>query len=87
VESKKYKFHFDSGHGWLEVKLIELIRLGIDEKISSYSYYNNGIMYLEEDCDMRIFVDAVGLKQEDLIEVNDGDTSFIRDYIPFKIIV
>jgi len=87
VESKKYKFHFDASHGWLEVDLIELVRLGIDEKISSYSYYNNGKMYLEEDCDMPIFMEASGVKQKDIEEVNDGDTSFIKDYVPFKIIV
>lgn len=53
-----YTFFSDSGHGYLEVPLTELKRLGIDKDISSYSFTHNGLVYLEEDCDYSIFIDA-----------------------------
>ena len=56
--SKTYIFHSDPGHGWLAVKLKELQELGIADKISSYSYQKGKTVYLEEDCDMSIFIKA-----------------------------
>ena len=53
-----YKFFSDSGHGWLQVPLPELIALGIEKKISSYSYLDSGQAYLEEDCDFAVFYHA-----------------------------
>lgn len=53
-----YKFIEDPGHGWLEVTMKELIDLGIADKISSCSYRKNGTAYLEEDCDMGVFLEA-----------------------------
>lgn len=77
---KKYKYHTDAGHGWLEVEVEEIRKLGLTDKISSYSYVNGYKMYLEEDCDMATFIKAAGIKYEDLEEVNDGCESKIRDY-------
>lgn len=53
-----YNFIEDPGHGWLEVPVTELHRLGIANKISAYSYRNGAMAYLEEDCDMGTFADA-----------------------------
>ena len=53
-----YKFYSDSGHGWLAVPMAEINKLGIVNKISRYSYLNEGVAYLEEDCDFAIFYDA-----------------------------
>ncbi len=49
----KYIFEQDPGHGWIGVPLAELIELGIDTKISHYSYFDSdkGIVWLEEDSD------------------------------------
>ena len=52
---KTYKFHADPGHGWVAVKLIELMQLGIITQISSYSYMRGATAYLEEDCDAALF--------------------------------
>ena len=41
----------DSGHAWLKVRQEELERLGLADKISSYSFREGGYAYLEEDCD------------------------------------
>lgn len=53
-----YNFYADSGHGWLKVPMTELLRLGIGDLISGYSYYRKGYAYLEEDCDAAIFTKA-----------------------------
>ena len=58
-EPKIYVFHSDPGHGWLAVKIKELVDLGVAEKISSYSYQKGQTAYLEEDCDAGIFIKAL----------------------------
>lgn len=55
---KIYKFYSDAGHGWLAVKIKELMQLGIITHISQYSYMNGATAYLEEDCDASLFLDA-----------------------------
>ena len=57
-------WHIDGGHGWLEVERSELKRLGIETKISSYSFQRGDKVYLEEDCDATIFLDAYHGKDE-----------------------
>jgi hypothetical protein len=53
-----YLYIQDPGHGWVRVSLKEIIRLGIAEKISTYSYQNGQYVYLEEDCDAGIWLNA-----------------------------
>jgi len=55
---KTYYLHSDPGHAWLQVEREELQRLGIDQKISLFSYQNGNLVYLEEDCDLAVFVSA-----------------------------
>jgi len=57
-----YYFYSDPGHGWLAVNYDELVELGIQDKISSYSYVKGNTVYLEEDCDMSHFMDAMEAK-------------------------
>ena len=58
--ARELVFLSDPGHGWLIVDdAQELITLGIAEKISSYSYLENGIAYLEEDEDAQRYLDAL----------------------------
>jgi len=76
-----YDFYSDPGHGWLAVKYDELVELGIADKISGYSYKRGNDVYLEEDCDMAIFMQAMEAKgvQIKLAFVNERDNdSFIR---------
>lgn len=54
----KFNFHSDSGHGWLAVKKSLVRELGLADKISVYSYMKGKTAYLEEDCDMRKFMNA-----------------------------
>lgn len=59
--SKKLTFWSDPGHGWLEVPTAELKELGIENKISSYSYINweGSKAYLEEDCDAGVYLNKL----------------------------
>ena len=51
--------HEDSGHAWAKVKKSLLIELGIADKISFYSYQFKDYAYLEEDCDLGVFLSAI----------------------------
>lgn len=53
-----FLFFVDSGHGWLKVPHLELMRLGIADLVSRFSYYKDGFVYLEEDCDAPLFAQA-----------------------------
>ena len=71
-----YRYIQDPGHGWLEVDLQEVERLGIGAKVSSYSYVNEDKAYLEEDCDLSLFLRAKESASEPfkLVEVYQQDT-------------
>ena len=77
-------FHLvaDPGHSWLKVPVAELQRLGIESNISSHSYVRNGMAYLEEDCDLQVFLDARNAENEPLKvkEIHRQRTSKIRKY-------
>ena len=49
----------DPSHGWGKVNKTLLDKLGIADKISSYSYMREGKAYLEEDVDLSILVNAL----------------------------
>jgi len=58
MENSVYVLVEDPGHGWLAVTVEELVDLKIAHKISGYSYIKDTIAYLEEDCDLGVFVRA-----------------------------
>ena len=60
----KYTLFIDPGHGWLKVQFEELVRLGIENDVSQWSYRNGDNVYLEEDCDAKFFLDAKKAKSE-----------------------
>lgn len=81
-------FHYDAGHGWLKVTTYQLAKLGIYNQVSRYSYidiananpdqsYN---VYLEEDCDANLFLNACKDKgiEFTINEIDDGVNSPIR---------
>jgi hypothetical protein len=78
----KLTHYSDSAHGWVKVKGSLLVKLGIENKISSFSYAFGGDVFLEEDSDFSIFYDACAA-QNIKIELNqsycDGQSS-IRGY-------
>ena len=53
------RFYSDSGHGWLEVPTLDVIKSGIIPSKYSYVDAANGRTYLEEDCDMAAYMAAI----------------------------
>jgi hypothetical protein len=80
-----FKYIQDPGHGWLEVPRNLLTKLGIEYDITAYSYIDRSRAYLEEDCDMSLFLkafkDQVG--EYELKEVHVNHDSFIRNLKPY----
>jgi hypothetical protein len=80
----RYKLFTDPGHGWFEVSMSELKELGIQNKISTFSYFDpeTDHAYLEEDCDAGVLYHALkdrGLKFETVATPDCiTDDSFIR---------
>jgi hypothetical protein len=80
-----YRFIEDPGHGWLEVTKSELKRLGIERKISTYSYQNGGYAYLEEDCDYAVFEMEKHNRKEAYRVVTDyQEVTPVRNYPHFS---
>jgi predicted acyltransferase (DUF342 family) len=83
---KTYTFYSDPSHGWLEVQRKELKELNILNNVSEWSYIKGEFVYLEEDCDANIFINAykskfgVNPKIYEPIE----DNYEIRSYRRFK---
>lgn len=76
----------DPGHGWLAVKKKLLDELGIAGEISSCSYMRGRTAYLEEDCDMSLFLNAARKAGWELAIVDKHtDASHpIRHYSSYK---
>lgn len=80
------KFHSDPGHGWLEVsKSFAKKYLGAKYlQISCYSYMRGHQLFLEEDSDAPLLIEA--LRQADIkvkFEELDTEDSQIRQYDGF----
>lgn len=77
----KFTYYTDPGHGWIKVPRHILIELGIQDRISRYSYQLNYDVYLEEDCDAPLLINALKEKNIDyqIQEVYEEKTS-IRNY-------
>lgn len=83
----KHTFYSDPGHGWLAVPRQELINLGVLHKISRYSYQRKDMVYLEEDCDVSRYAQALKAegKPFEYREAKPANQcSKIRSYFPFS---
>ena len=74
-------FHNDGGHGWLECNREMISSTGIADHISKYSYQRGNDVYLEEDCDMPLLLNALRERSIGVV-VNDmyQDESPVREY-------
>ena len=90
MAKKNYNKYEDPGHGWLKVTRKELVRLGILDKITGFSYQRGDFVYLEEDCDLSTFLDAKekidGLSYSEIIikSQHTNNESRIRNYYSFQ---
>lgn len=77
----------DPGHAWVRFPKQRLIKLGVADKITSYSYERNGMAYLEEDCDLTTLVNALKIAGYTDIKFNEYHTnkrSKIRSYCSYR---
>lgn len=85
---KTYTIHSDPGHAWLEVPKAELEALGIADKITPFSYMQGSTAYLEEDCDLSTFFNAMKAAGKPLtpacIIETYADNTPIRNYDAYK---
>jgi hypothetical protein len=81
---EKFTFHYDGGHGWLEVSWTEFRVLGLNPTdFSRYSYRKHNTFFLEEDCDAPKFINVYKARNgvaPSIKEVHDGTHSPIRNY-------
>lgn len=75
-------FYSDPSHGWAEIPISLINDLGIGQKISHYSYKNGDFAYLEEDCDLGIFMRSAEAKGWDISfkDIHTNSDSFIRNF-------
>lgn len=59
-----YIHYIDPGHSWLRVPVEDLQALSIEHQISEYSPEQGGFRYLEEDCDLTLFIDAMAARDQ-----------------------
>lgn len=80
----KYELFIDDGHAWIKVSIAELIRLGICNAISEYSFVRDKHAYLEEDYDASVFLLAKKEKGEKVeFRPRYSERSRIRNYSRF----
>lgn len=59
LKTLKLKFYADPGHGWLAVPLRIYLKSGIVASRFSYMNRQGTTVFLEEDCDAGLFIDAM----------------------------
>lgn len=82
-----YTYHIDVGHGWLEVPYTDFRKAGLNLKqVQKYSYAHvknyKPTLYLEEDCHMPLFINAMEAQGEvvEIVTEHHGPKHcFIRD--------
>lgn len=86
MKTKTILIYADPQHAWAKVPKKELVKLGIANEISRFSYERGQFTYLEEDCDLGKYIMA--LKAKNIIyKFNESWTnkrSKIRSYDSYR---
>ena len=86
-------FYSDSSHGWAKVSINEIKELGIAKDITTYSYIADDSVYLEEDYDLGLYINAIKEQYGNDIDINfvdhksredENGLSCIRDYPRYR---
>ena len=80
------KVFADPGHAWARFPKAKLIKLGIANKITGYSYQKGANAFLEEDCDLPTLVNTLRDRGHE-IKFNESHTnkqSKIRNYSSYQ---
>jgi len=83
---KLFHVYTDPGHGWLKATMQILREFGVSEKISSCSYRRGNNVWLEEDCDAPLLINAMKKQGIDVkfADHHRDSESPIRDYPPYQ---
>lgn len=86
TKSIKIKVFADPGHAWARFPKARLVKLGIADKITSYSYQNGANAFLEEDCDLSTLMSALKERGYEIKfdESHTNRSSKIRSYNTYK---
>ena len=86
-------FYDDSSHGWAKVSINEIKELGIEKDITTYSYMTDDSVFLEEDYDLGLYINAIKKQYGDDIDINfvdhksevdENGLSCIRNYQRYR---
>jgi hypothetical protein len=69
-ESREYVRIHDPGHSWLAVPVHDVMAVDALDHITVYSPQRNGMIYLEEDCDLHTFYQACLVRAVNVSWVN-----------------
>lgn len=79
-----FTYYQDPGHGWLRVPMSLIKKIGIESKISSYSFISGKSSYLEEDDDACIFLQRLRELKIDFVIKNKYIKRFDRSKTRFN---
>ena len=82
---RKFKFHYDAGHGWLKVHLTDIYDVALSpDDFTRFSYRNGDWFYLEEDLDAGTFIREWERRGDGYLRIaahiDDGYSSPIRNF-------
>lgn len=85
--ARTFTNYSDPSHAWLRVQIKDIMKLGLVDEISNYSYINGKYAYLEEDRDAPLFLETLKLNGTANYKIVDKFTdkpSIVRTYDPYS---
>lgn len=83
----KIRVFADPGHAWARFPKARLVKLGIADKITHYSYQRGSNAFLEEDCDLSLLLSALKAQGYEIKfdESHTNKQSKIRSYQSYTV--
>lgn len=83
-KSTVYNVWEDADHSWLEAPIQDVVVAGVNpDDISGFSYVSNDTVFLEEDCDAPLFLNAHQTKYGNPAKLNfRPNGGFVRRLTP-----
>ncbi len=87
MKTVKIRVFADPGHAWARFPKKSLVKLGIADKITHYSYQRGDMAFLEEDCDLSLLVKTLRDQgcEVKFDETHTDRSSKIRSYAQYTV--
>ena len=88
TQAQEFTIHTDPGHGWIQVPMLMVFELGFAHDVTHWSYMDDSFVYLEEDCDARLFILAFNEAHGERPQINEqysDNESFVRNLKRFDV--